>query len=165
MIFLRRLINSLNNRSNSFCIYRIFCIITIHYSNSLVQIFQPVLNNILSFTKIHELCIVDVSVLLSLHFDQWRYTFRAHSFWIRLMIRTIFLNFVVKFQIHQTVVAFLVGSMHFALGEIFINVLIKGQVLDVLIFLRNTVQTFGMRTMITLSSMFLCNIFLFSIFV
>ena len=148
-----RLIKCLHNNSNTSLIVRIFSIVTIKISYSLLLIFsgKPVSNKILNLANIHKLYIVYMSILLSFdHYIRWD-AFITHSFGIRFMIFARFINFVSHSGRRQTIIAFNLRRMYsFTLQFLFLKPVIKrnmGSIADELSI--QTVDTFSIWTMLT----------------
>lgn len=87
---------------------RIFSVVTIEVSDSLLFMvsWQPISNEILNLSNIHELNIVDMTVLLSLDNYIGRNAFVAHCFWISFMIFAGSINLISHLRGRQTVITF-----------------------------------------------------------
>ena len=107
--FLLRLINGLNNNSNTTLIIRIFCIITIQITNSLLccmLLLNPIFYEILDLCNVHKLNIIYVTILLCFYHHARRNTFVAHCFWIWLVILALFVHFITDLLWWKAVMAF-----------------------------------------------------------
>jgi hypothetical protein len=109
------LVNSLNNNSDTAFIIRIFCIISIKISNSLLGcmfFLYPIFNKILNLSNIHKLNIVNMAILLSFDYNTWRNTFVTHCFWIWLMIFAFSIYFISDFRRWKAVITFWIRWMY-----------------------------------------------------
>ena len=112
--YLVRLINGLNNDSYTSFIMRIFSIVTIQVSNSLLSsmfLLNPIFNESLNLINIHKLNVINVSVLLSFDDDIGRNTFVTHGFRVRFMILASCVNLVPNLRWRQAVVTFYIAWM------------------------------------------------------
>ena len=94
MVFLSWLIKKLNDSSDTFGIDWILSIVTIKISYSLIHVFKPVSNHVLNLDLIHDLNIINMSISLSLNWDQRRKTFRTLPFGKYFMSGTV-LNWLI----------------------------------------------------------------------
>lgn len=131
----------------------IFSIIPVEVSNSLLSgmlLLNPIFNEILNLSNIHELHIVNMSILLSFDDNVWRYTFVAHGFWIRLMILASCVNFVPDLRRRKTIVAFNIRRMDSLAFKLFLlEIIVERNVSDIgnKLFIK-TVDTFCVRSML-----------------
>lgn len=112
--FLQWLIKSLNNNPNTSLVMRILSIVAIKKSNSLLLMLfgQPILNKILYLGDVHELDIVDMTILLTLDDNIRRHAFITHSLRICFMVLASSIDFISNLRWRQAIVAFYLNSMY-----------------------------------------------------
>lgn len=110
-----RLVNCLNDNSDTALIMWVLCVISIKVSNSLFSsmfLLHPIFNKVLDLTNVHKLNVIYMSVLLSFNDHIWRDTFVAHGLGIRFVVLASRIDFVPDLRRWETVVALYVTGMH-----------------------------------------------------
>lgn len=158
---LKWLIDCLHNDTNTSFVVRVFSIVTIQISYSLLFMltWQPVLYEILYLSSIHELNIVHMSILLPFNHNIRRNAFVTHSLWIWFVVFASTVHFVPYLRRRKAVVALYFSRMNsFAFEFLLVQPVVKGDVGDIRNeLLIEAVDTFAIWTML---AQHLCHSFL-----
>ena len=132
----------------------IFSIVAVEKSDSLfghVLFLHPKLNEWGNLLNVHELNIVNVSILLPFNDDTGRNTFVAHGLWIWLVILAILIDFVSDLRRGQTVIALYVAWVNsLAFQFFFFKVPVEWYMRRIwYIFPVQTVDAFSVRAVLT----------------
>lgn len=109
------LVNGLDNNSDTTFIIWIFSIITVQVTDSLlgsVFLLNPIFYKILNLTNVHELNIIDMSVLLPLDDNVWWNTFVTHGLWVGFMVLAFCVHLISNLRRWKAVVTFNVTWMN-----------------------------------------------------
>ena len=132
--FLRWLIESLHDDSNTSLIMGIFSVVTIEIGDSLLFMLsrEPILNKVLNLRDVHELNVVHMTILLPLNHHIGRDTLIAHGFRIRVMAFTSPVDLIADPRRREAVVALYLDWMYsLALELLFLEPVIKRNVSSV----------------------------------
>jgi len=108
-------VNCLHNNSDTALVIWILGVVTVQVSNSLFScmlLLNPIFNKVLDLSDVHELNVINVSVLLSFYNHVWRNTLVTHGLWVRLMILASCIDFVTDLRRREAVVTFNVTWMY-----------------------------------------------------
>lgn len=109
-----RFIDGLDNNSDTTFIVRIFGVISVQVTDSLlgsVFLLDPILYEILNLSNIHKLNVIHVSVLLPFNHNIGRNTLVTHGLWIRLMVLAFCVHLISNLRGWKTIVAFYITWM------------------------------------------------------
>ena len=124
-----RLVDGLNNDSNSSLIVRIFCIVAVQVSYPLlghVLLLNPELDEAGDLFDVHELNIIHMTIFLALNHNTWGDALIAHGLGIRLMVFAGFIHLVAYLRRWEAVVAFHVTRVHtLAFQFLILKILVK----------------------------------------
>jgi hypothetical protein len=108
-------VNCFHDHSDTAFIIWILSIITVQVSDSLLGcmlLLDPIFNKVLDLSNVHELNVINVSVLLSLYNHIWRDTLVTHGLWVRLMILASCIDFITDLRRREAIVTFNVTWMY-----------------------------------------------------
>ena len=150
---LRRFINGFYVYSDSIRKIRIFWIISIKPSHSLLikTCLLPRSYKLRHFLEIHKWNVINMSIWLSLQNYCWWKTFLTHTERKRFMVSTIIFYFIWYISVCSAILAFLMGEMLiFAFHSLFCNKIIKTLMLNklfIFLFLCSSIFLFFLYSM------------------
>lgn len=130
--YLIRFVDGLNNDPDTSLVVRIFSIISIQISNSLLSsmfLLNPVLYKVLNLADVHKLNVVNMSVFLSFDNNVWWNALVTHGLRVGFVIFAFLINFISDLRWWKTVVAFyIVGMDSFAFQFFLLKEIVKWNV-------------------------------------
>jgi hypothetical protein len=127
--YLIRFVDGLNNDPDTSLVVRIFSIISIQISNSLLSsmfLLNPVLYKVLNLADVHKLNVVNMSVFLSFDNNVWWNALVTHGLRVGFVIFAFLINFISDLRWWKTVVAFyIVGMDSFAFQFFLLKEIVK----------------------------------------
>jgi hypothetical protein len=108
------LVQCLHDDPDTALVMRVFCVVAVEEGDTLLLVFagHPVFDEILDLGDVHELHVIDVTVLLPLDDHIGRDTFVAHSLGVWLVVLTGAIYLVAHTRGRQAVIALDISRVH-----------------------------------------------------